>query len=407
MEVQRPSRTEALEMASVSPICSTLSSPDRWWIRPVAIFGTDLPPNLVLLAKLIAMGLVLQSQLPLSRTFVPFLEVFDMLGSPEMVRGTLIFIFGLGSVALLFTSRVRAPSLVLGLTILISMLAARATFKNNLTLCAALLIMIGLETQRGQGRMVRLQVAMLYFGAGLNKLLDPDWRSGQFFQYWFGSRHLWYLRIADSMPELLLSKLVSWSAISTELGLAVMTRIRRSYPILIWVGLTFHTSLLVLTNKTFGMFYFAACAQYLAFVTWPQDRMLVLYDGNCGLCQRIKNWFEHLDLERRFEWVPFQKAELSDPRIPKPLLSEKFYLIAGERQYCGFAAFRMLVLYNPLTYFALMAALRAPDVFHQRRWIALGALLLLSPIMTPVGQHIYRAASRNRYGFGKTVCAPQ
>jgi predicted DCC family thiol-disulfide oxidoreductase YuxK len=247
---------------------------------------------------------------------------------------------------------------------------------------------------------------MLYFGAGLNKLLDPDWRSGQFFEYWFGHRHIWYLRIADYLPDLLLSKVVSWTSFCTELGLSTMMLLQRFYSLAIWVGLVLHTGMLVLTNTTFGMFYFAACASYLMFVNWPQDRMTVLYDGHCGLCMKLKNFFERVDLEQRFEWVAFQQAELAHQRITDSQLRESLYLLVGEQQYCGFAALRMLTLYNPLTYFALMFALRTPDVLHQRRWIALGVLLLFSPFMTPIGKHIYRAVARNRE-IGTTGCPPQ
>jgi hypothetical protein len=308
-----------------------------------------------------------------------------------------------GSAALFLNWRVREASLVLGVTILVSILASRPTYSNNLAYCGSLLFMIGLQGP-GEPKLLRLQVAMLYFGAGLNKFLDPDWRSGQFFQYWFAHiyKHDWYLRIAEHLPELLLSKIISWMSFSTELGLSAILLIRRLHPVAIWVGLAFHTGMLVMTNLTFQMFFFAACASYLAFVQWPKDRMTLLYDAGCCRYTRARSFFEAIDLEHRVDWVGFHEANDSRFDLRDQRVRESVHLLVGDKHYSGFAAFRMLVLYNPLTYFALVVILRSPDVLHLRRWVALSALLLLSPFTITLVELIDRRF-RHRPGYAASA----
>lgn len=383
-------------MAAVTTVRPLPATHARWWARPFAIFGADLPPNLLLMAKLIVLALLSQTQLPLSNHFLPFFPFLDRMGSPAVFHGTLVLVFVTATTALFLNWRVRAASNVLGLTIFISILASRPTFSNNLAYCGALLFLIGLQAPDQEPWTLRLQVVLLYFGAGLNKLLDPDWRSGQFFEYWFGHvhSHAWYLQLAGHMPPLLLSKLMSWASFCTELGLSVMLLFRRLFPLAILVGLTFHTSMLVLTNSTFRMYYIAACLSYLAFVTWPRELLTVAYDHESGLCAKTKTFFRRIDLERRCNW------------ISSPGLREGISLVVGQKHYHGFAALRMLLLYNPLTYFCLVVALRSPDVLHLRPCVALIGLLSLSPLADQFGGTVFRLLLHKGYRL-RTLTSPR
>jgi len=371
----------------------------KWWATPVRIFGTDLSPNLLLMAKLIVLAMWLQAGLPLSKPFLPFFTFFDRIAMAEIFYFALVTAFAIGTIFLFLNRRVREASLVLGLIILLSLLASRPNYSNNLAYCGALLFMTGLQGS-GEPWLLRVQVAMLYFGAGVNKLLDPDWRSGQFFEYWFGHvhRHELYLQIASFLPALVLSKMISWIALSTELSLSALLLLRRFYPTAIWIGLGLHTGMLVMTNMTFRMFFFAACASYLAFVQWPKDRMTLLYDAGCGRYTRARSFFEAIDLEHRVDWVGFHEANDSRFDLRDQRVRESVHLLVGDKHYSGFAAFRMLVLYNPLTYFALVVILRSPDVLHLRRWVALSALLLLSPFTITLVELIDRRF-RHRPGY--------
>jgi hypothetical protein len=62
----------------------------------------------------------------------------------------------------------------------------------------------------------------------------------------------------------------------------------------------------------------------------------------------------------------------------------------------GFRAFRMLLLYNPFTYFVLALILAAPEPggLPYRRWIAGILFLMFSPLFFPIGQAIYERIDR-------------
>src|SRR4051794_593488 len=122
-------------MATVSAIRDTPARSKTDWATPFKIFGTDLPPNLLLMAKLLVLTFFLQRQLPLSNHFLPFVPWLDRLGSPGMFRGALLAIFAAASLLLFLNIRVRLASLTLGLVIFLSILASRPTFSNNLAYC--------------------------------------------------------------------------------------------------------------------------------------------------------------------------------------------------------------------------------------------------------------------------------
>ena len=282
-------------------------------------------------------------------------------------------------------------------------MASRAYFSNNLVYCGCLLFLTGLYRPGHEPWLLRFQVAILYFGAGLNKAMDGDWRSGQFFEYWFGHvhHHLTYLQLASLAPPLLLSRFMSGIAIATEFALAGAFLVRRWFPFAIWLGLLYHTAILVLMDSTFSMFYYAALISYLAFVTWPERPVTVVYDG--GLCEKTRALFGALDIDRQFNWRPLQIVK-DGQGVGEDALRASLHLFCGAKVYNGYRAFKMLLLYNPATYFALALALRAPENWHIRRWIAAGVLLMFSALVAPVGEAVYRLIARNRAVISKT-CA--
>jgi predicted DCC family thiol-disulfide oxidoreductase YuxK len=137
---------------------------------------------------------------------------------------------------------------------------------------------------------------------------------------------------------------------------------------------------------------------YLAFVDWPRSRMIVLYDADCGFCTRIRRLWEPFDLEGLFTWKPFQQAE-DLHGISEDALRQRLYVVTENRKYSGFAAFKIMALYNPLTYFVLLLPLMLPQgvFFHHRSWLVVSFLLLFSPVFAPVGEALYAWIARNRH----------
>jgi predicted DCC family thiol-disulfide oxidoreductase YuxK len=157
--------------------------------------------------------------------------------------------------------------------------------------------------------------------------------------------------------------------------------------------------LTLFTGSTFTMFFFAMLASFLVFARWPRATILVLFDGDCGFCTRTKNWLEKFDFDRQFDWQPFQKGGGRTFGIPDEALQRRLHLVADGRIYAGFVAFKMMLLYNPVFYFALAVLLAVPPLGSTlfRNILVTALLLFFSPLFSPIGETAYDWVARNRY----------
>lgn len=240
-------------------------------------------------------------------------------------------------------------------------------------------------------------------------MLDPDWWTGHFFDYWASVRlqQPVYLWAAPLLPPLVLGKFFCWLTIVTELGLAAVLGFRRMWPYAIWVSLLFHASLLEFTGTTFTMFFYAMEASVLALVCWPRE-LTVIYDGDCGICNQIKGWMERVDLERAFRWVPLQSGIGDRWGLSRADLEERLHLVADGKVASGFKACKLILLYNPGFYLLLCIAVAIPPgdwVWYRR--ILVGAVLgFFFPAFNWAGEAVYNWVARNRYRFSNSgACA--
>src|SRR5438045_9416432 len=80
--------------------------------NPLRCGGTGLPVNILLMAKLIALSLLLTRSVSLvPDPYLPFLPIFDRIGSPKLFQLGLRTVFVLSALALLCNRRVRLSSL--------------------------------------------------------------------------------------------------------------------------------------------------------------------------------------------------------------------------------------------------------------------------------------------------------
>ena len=314
--------------------------PARASWNPLAVSGTALPPNVLLAAKLIALSFIATGQVQaLPSPFLPFVAALDGLPLQPVLQA----LFLTAATALLLNRAVRTCCLVLGTTLFVALLSSRLYFENNRTFTACVLFLTGLYEPRQRHSLIRLQLVVLYFGAALNKVLDPDWRSGQFFENWVTHvlRYPGYARFSGLLPPLALSALLDWLAIATEAALALgflVPRLRRSAIVL---GVLWHTGLLLLTGRTFGMFFYALLSAYLAVAPWPRAPLTLLYTPARRVAGGLRSLLQRLDFDRSFRWVPRDDAAARGP---------------GRRAnaYQGLAAYAAALRYTPATYFALL-----------------------------------------------------
>ena len=382
-----------------SALSSTLVPALPSW-NPLRCGGTALPVNLLIMVKAIAIALLLTNHVRLlPDPFLPFVPALDRI-PPLLFQRTVQLVFIASAVTLIFNRSVRLSSFLLGMSIILSVVASKAYYGNNKTLCGFIFFLTSLYQPGQSPWMLRLQLVIVYFGAGLNKILDPDWRSGIFFENWAVNRlhERMYLAMAPLLPHLALAKLMSWFTILTELGLSGAFLIRRLYPAAIWFSLLLHSGMLLFTGSTFTMFFYAMSAAMLVFVDWPKSPLTVVYDADCGFCTRTKIWFERFDLERMFRWQSYQSGAGKPFGIADKNARRQLYMVHGAKVYSGFRAFRMMALYNPVSYLVTFTALAAPGPGDSRfRNVTVALLLLLfSPLFTPVGEALYSLVARNR-----------
>jgi hypothetical protein len=330
--------------------------------NPLRVTGTDMPPNLLLACKLIVVAFLANGQLSrIPGNFLPFFSVLDHLGSRTAVHHALQTIFVVAAGALLLNRRPHVAAVLAGGVILFGTISSRLYFENNTEFTGLILLLSGLSAWGDRTRLVRYQVVLLYAAAALNKLLLGDWRSGQFFQNWatITSLHAAYHHVSTLLPHLVLAKLLAWSAILTEAALAVGFALRRLSPYAIWLAVGYHSTLMLSAGRTFGMFYPALLASYLAFARpWPEHVDLVHAPGRLG---RLRM----LDTEHVFRWQPD---------------GDGLVVETGQSELRGTEALRRVLRYAPPAWFAFWAVTALPQPDNTHRLIALAVLAGLAVV---------------------------
>jgi predicted DCC family thiol-disulfide oxidoreductase YuxK len=357
---------------------------------------------MLLMAKIVAVTFMLGGDRVMPAPFLPFLTPLDVFADSPQFALVLQIVFFASGLLLVFNRWPRASAFAMGCAVLAAVVSSKSYYGNNKLFAGSVLLLTGLYHPRTGPWLLRAQLVMVYFGAGLNKVMDPDWHSGQFFHNWSGARLAQpvYLWANQFFPPLLLGKLVSWFTIMTELGLAAAFLIPRAWPLAIWVSLLFHASLLEFTGTTFNMFFYAMEAAVLAFVTWPRE-LIVIFDGDCGICQQIRGWMSRIDFDRTISWQTLQSGIGDRFGIPRASLEQRLHLAADGRVSSGFRACKMILLYNPAFYLVVAFLLAAPGNGIWASWwrrIVVGLLLaFFFPLFNPIGERVYDWVARNRY----------
>ena len=345
--------------------------------NPLKCSGADLPVNLTVLVKSLAAVVLLTNHVKiLPDPWLPFIPSIALI-PPVPFQRTLQTIFVLSALAIVFNRRIRIASIVLGSTMLLAVVSSKAYYGNNKTFCGLMFLLAGLYKPGGPN-FIRWQLAITYFGAGLNKLLDVDWQSGIFFENWAVNRlhQSWYIALNSRLPSLFLARFMCWSTIATELGIVPCLFVPRLYYWAALCNVVFQACLLLFTGTTFTLFFYSMSAASLALVPWPVFPLTVLYSPVHGFGERARTLLKFWDLDDNFCWTPSQDTTSRSG----------LHLIAGGKTYTGFRAARMIVLFNPITYLAIAALIAvAGDLsdwaaLYRRVIVATSLVLLLPPL---------------------------
>lgn len=361
--------------------------------NPFRVTGTPMPPNLLLMCKLLVVAILGTGHIRLlPEPFLPFIDGLDRLTDPDVFRIALQTVAVVSALALLLNRCVRASALVLGSCFLVAVVSSKAYYGNNKTFCGLALLLAGLSDFDRPPYLLRWQLSLVYFGAALNKVLDPDWQSGLFFHYWAGAKlqNPIYLFVAGLLAPLLAGKIMCWGTILAEFAASLGLLVPRLVPYALWANILFQVGLLEFTGTTFTLFFYGMQAVTLAFVTWP-DRLLVTYDGTRRSCNRFRSWSQRLDPDRIQDWQTFPAAGSIPPDTTEEKLAGGLRLIVLEKTYAGFAAIRRLLLYSPVFWMlaTTLLAVAPAGASWWRRVLVAGVLVFFMPWFEPIGNWMY------------------
>jgi hypothetical protein len=293
--------------------------------RLLSLRHPALAPHGVLLAKLLAAAWVLTGHASLlPRVHLPRLALLEGLPPGGAWRLGVAAVGLLCALAVLVSRHTRLACLGLAAVQGVGLLAARGDFQHNRLFCALLLALLGLSGARSQAWLPRAQVALLYLGAGLDKLGDADWRGGRMLSSLLAELarygRLWapggqqgapntvaaLLSAADGFgPHGWLGLLLSWGVITGELLLAAAFLLpgRAARWGALGGSLALQVGVYLVMGGPMGMFVYAGlAAALLAVPPAPHVRLL-------GAPARLGAWLRWLDVEGRVSLGPGARVQ--------------------------------------------------------------------------------------------------
>jgi hypothetical protein len=241
--------------------------------NPLECGGTALPPAWLLTAKLLAFLLFpARRMLAAGPPFLPFVPLFDAPFFATWLAPAVIVAFYAAVAALMVNRFVRASCATIACAVFLHVAAHRLEYANSLLFPAVFLLLIGLYTRRTGVWPLRIQLALVYFGASLNKALDPAWWHGRFVDaLMIDALHVrWYALAAGHLPPHALGAICGALTVATEAAIALAAVGWRNGRAGVLLMIAFHVTMLVLTSGQLSvLFLSSALAIAPAFLESP------------------------------------------------------------------------------------------------------------------------------------------
>ncbi len=337
------------------------------YANPLRCDTTGLPVNVLLVAKLFVLSLWFKGYLRHGpRRTVPFIEKLGEVGTEHQFSDVMLGMIFVGVIMLFSNTKVRFAVFLIGLALLLRVFGNMSAFANSRLYGACFLLLIGVYELRWGIWLLRWQVLLLYFGAGLNKLLDPDWLSGVYFESWMHDKlqHETYVWASAMFPPMLLSRFLGNLCIVLELGIFVAFLRTQWYRYAIWLVVFFHGAALLLTDEDFGSFFSTILISMLVFAEWP-DRVEVI--TGTDRAKPVIQLLKRLDFTNMYSWTSSGNVGLR--------------VRTNNRESTGFRAVQDIFFWNPLSYFFAVTMLTMPN--GELLWIRNFAFVLFVLFAVP------------------------
>lgn len=194
-------------------------------------------------------------------------------GPSKLWSGALALVSTALCLGLFLTPWKRACAAGLAALVAIELAVVPTFFAHNRLFVAALLVTVALSGP-GFTWLPRVQVALVYGLAGLDKLLDAAWRDGRFMSSFLEELARFGLMrgaggdvgAPNALAQWLAANvtsaaLLAGSVIALELALAACFLFK--WRAGVWLGLAFHVGVYALTGSPMGQFFFAGAAASL------------------------------------------------------------------------------------------------------------------------------------------------
>lgn len=266
--------------------------------RPWRFTGTAMRPQALLLCKLLfVLAAVHGLPAKLGDPYLPFLPIFDELRQfPGLFAAVLTAAYWSAGVALLLNVGVRSAAVTLGACVILALLASKPSFQNHVFIVGCFFLLCGLHRPGEDPWLIRWQYVLLYFGAGLNKVLQVDWWSGAFLHTWLHDHeaNAVYEFGSSMLPERWFAASVSWMVMGAEFTVCTLFLVRRWNGLAVAGVVLVHLSFLAIVGPgPFGYFTEVLFLGLLAFLAWPREAQEVrLRDAHA---RWARSWLPLLD----------------------------------------------------------------------------------------------------------------
>jgi len=266
-----------------------------------------------------------------------------------------------------------------------------------------------------QEKLVRAQLAIVFFFTALDKALSPGWglsgariatlEANDQLKHPRGAPLSWiallHVTATQRMPALL-----SIGTIAMEGFLALAFVVRRLWPIAAVVGFAFAAYLQFAVKQSY--FAWSLAAALVVLLPAGDRGWTVLYDGDCALCLSSRRIVGSLDWLRRLRWETIATADLHRLGVEAAAARREMHIVSPRgivRR--GFDAVRLLPLLLPGPLLVALVVLNYDaggpvlGVVHHYEAVfyVLGAFLLLwlPGVSRLIGQPLYARLAAARY----------
>lgn len=242
--------------------------------NPLCLPASSLPGTLLLMARLVIMVLLVRGYATVSMPGrgVPFLAIFESFGTDYGWKRALTAMCLSGAALVFLNLLPRLGCLLVGASLVLGTSIDLAGYSNSRLFSGCLLLLTALQDGTTPARFaLRAQIFLLYLGATLSKVFEPDWWSGQYFEFWLREKLgiLWYAHLADSLPPMSLSIFMGVTTIVMEFAICTCLLSRHLWPGAFAVAIVFHVAAFLVCGLDFGVFLYVSILSFLVFA--PDD----------------------------------------------------------------------------------------------------------------------------------------